>query len=125
MRLLLDTHAFVWWQTNDPQLSTSARTAIAARSNDIFVSAVTIWELAMKRAKGQILISGSFSDAITENHFIALAIDGEATEQACELPWHHRDPWDRLLIAQAFQHGLTLVSRDTVFSSYAIALLWD
>jgi PIN domain nuclease of toxin-antitoxin system len=124
MRLLLDTRAFVWWQTNDPQLSATAAAAIADRANEVFVSAATAWELAMKQAKGQILLPGPLGPAIAANRFLALSIEIEDAEEACVLPWHHRDPWDRLLIAQAMRHKLTLVSRDTVFPPYGVKLLW-
>lgn len=124
MRLLLDTHAFVWWQADDPQLSPAARAAIAAPASQVFVSAATAWELAMKQAKGLVLLPGPLGPALARNRFTPLPIDVEAAERACALPWHHKDPWDRLLIAQAQGLGLTLVSRDAAFAPYGVPTLW-
>ena len=88
------------------------------------VGAATAWELAMKQAKGLILLPGPLHEAVARNGFVPLPIGFEEAERACTLPWHHRDPWDRLLIAQAEVHGLTLVSGDDAFPPYGVTLLW-
>lgn len=124
MRLLLDTHALVWWETNDARLSSTARSAVADPSNEVFVSAASAWEIAVKCAKGQLSMPTSAAAMLAANGFTALAIDVTDAESSCALPPFHRDPWDRLLVAQALGRGLTLVSKDRALAPYGARLLW-
>ncbi len=119
-RLLLDTHAFIWWLTDVARLTETARTAIANPGNDVFVSAVTSWEVAVKRAKGTMTAPDNLSAMIEEKGFMHLPLTFHHAEQAGRLPMHHRDPFDRFLIAQAQAEGLVLVTRDAHIPLYGI-----
>ncbi len=120
LRLLLDTHTFVWCLSDVPKLTEGARTAIADPRNDVFVSAVTGWEISVKRAKGRMIAPDNLSAMIGERGFIHLPLTFHHAEQAGSLPMHHRDPFDRLLVAQAQAEGLILVTRDAFIPLYGI-----
>ena len=122
-RLLLDTHALVWWMSDVSRLSEAARAAIAEPRNDIFVSAITGWEIAVKRAKGRMTAPDHLSAMIEERGFTHLPLTFHHAEQAGNLPMHHRDPFDRLLVAQAQAEGLVLVTRDARIPRYGIRTL--
>lgn len=119
-RLLLDTHTFVWSLADVPRLAEGARSAIADPRNDIFVSAITGWEIAVKRAKGRMTAPDNLSGMIEERGFTHLPLTFHHAEQAGKLPMHHRDPFDRFLIAQAQAEGLILVTRDRHISRYDV-----
>ena len=121
MRLLLDTHAFVWWVTDVARLTETARSAIADPGNDVFVSTITGWEVAVKRAKGTMTAPDNLSAMVEEKRFTHLPLTFHHAEQAGKLPMHHRDPFDRFLIAQAQAEGLVLVTRDQHIPRYDIA----
>jgi PIN domain nuclease of toxin-antitoxin system len=123
MKMLLDTHAFLWWDANDPQLPPKLRTAIANPQNEVFVSAVSVWEIAIKRASGKLIFSGSAAKAIDKHRFSPLPITVEHAEQAGSLPALHRDPFDRLLVAQARLEGLTLLTVDNQILRYKVSHL--
>ena len=120
LRLLLDTHTLVWWLSDVSRLSEGARNAIADPRNDVFVSAVTGWEISVKRAKGRMTAPDNLSMVIEEKSFIHLPLTFHHAEQAGSLPMHHRDPIDRMLIAQAQAEGLILVTRDPFIPLYGI-----
>jgi PIN domain nuclease of toxin-antitoxin system len=121
--LLLDTHAFLWWNADDPALGPAARSAIADRDNLVFVSAATAWEIATKRASGKLEAPGDIAEWIGENGFSEMAIAVEHAVLSAELPAHHRDPFDRLLVAQAIIEDLTLVTSDPEMRRYEVAIL--
>ncbi len=123
MRLLLDTHALVWWISDVSRLTGNAYAAIADPHNDIFVSAITAWEITVKRAKGHLSAPDNLSNVIEEKGFTHLPLTFFHAEQAGLLPMHHRDPFDRLLIAQAQAEGLILVTRDRHIRRYGIRTL--
>ena len=120
LRLLLDTHTFVWCLSDVPKLTEGARTAISDSRNDVFVSAVTGWEISVKRAEGRIVAPNNLSAVIGEKGFIHLPLSFHHAEQAGNLPMHHRNPIDRMLIAQAQTEGLVLVTRDADIPLYGI-----
>jgi PIN domain nuclease of toxin-antitoxin system len=126
--LLLDTHALLWWLAGDDQLSETARGAIADEANEIFVSAATAWEIAASIRLGKLpapaLAGGGVRRAIAAQGFHELAITVDHGERAGSLPGSHRDPFDRMLIAQAQAEAMTLVSNDSVFDSYGVARVW-
>ena len=125
MKLLLDSHAYLWWLADGPELSPAARTGIADPANLVLVSAATIWEIEIKRALGR-LEAGS-ADLVAEieaNHFLELPVTARHAAAAARLPRHHEDPFDRLLIAQSQVEGLVCVTRDRVFERYGAACLW-
>ena len=123
MRLLLDTHALVWALSDIPRLTENARIAIADPHNDVFVSAITAWEITVKRAKGHLTAPDNLSSVIEERGFEHLPLTFFHAEQAGLLPMYHRDPFDRLLIAQAQAEGLILVTRDRHIRRYGIRTL--
>ncbi len=123
MQLLLDTHAFLWWLNDDPQLGPKARAEIAASDNLVFVSAATAWEIAVKRASGKLEAPGEIADWIAKSDFGDLAIEAEHAIAAAELPRHHNDPFDRMLVAQAQLEELTLVACDPQLDKYGVAIL--
>lgn len=122
-RLLLDTHVFVWCLSDVSRLSQAARASIAEPRNDIFVSAISGWEIAVKRAKGRMTAPDNLSEMIEERGFTHLPLTFHHAEQAGNLPPHHRDPFDRLLVAQAQAEGLILVTRDARIPRYGIRIL--
>ena len=119
-RLLLDTHAFLWCLADPAKLSENARTAITDPDNEVFVSAATGWEIAVKRAKGHLKAPDNLEAMVEEKEFTHLPLTFHHAEQAGLLPMHHRDPFDRFLIAQAQAEGLALVTRDVRILAYGI-----
>jgi PIN domain nuclease of toxin-antitoxin system len=120
--LLLDTHALLWWLADDDRLPTTARKAIRNEAV-VNVSAGTVWEIALKRALGKLDIADGWYQAAFRD-FTELPITAEHARRAGELPPHHRDPFDRMLIAQALVDGLTLVTADPAFEPYAVSRAW-
>ena len=124
MDLLLDTHVFIWWDRADAQLGVAAAAAIGDPDNRIFVSAASVWEIAIKRQSGRLTFSGSPSQAIAKNGFYPLPISVEHAEAAAHLPAIHKDPFDRLLVAQSIARDLVLVTADDLVKHYAAPQLW-
>ena len=128
MRLLLDTHAFVWWIADSRKLSEQAFELIADESREVFVSAASAWEIATKYRLGKLsvpeLAAFDMAGAIAGQGFRELAIGVQDASLAGRLPGPHRDPFDRMLIAQALTRGLVLVSRDAVFDGYGVSRMW-
>ncbi len=124
MILLLDAHALVWWLADTPRLSPVARGAIADAANDVVVSAATVWELAIKRSAGKITLADDPAVAIEAAGFSGVSVTMADAEVAAALPPHHRDPFDRMLVAQAQTEGLTLVTHDRLLEPYDVEILW-
>lgn len=128
MRLLLDTHTFLWWLAGDEALSIAARTAIADENNDVFVSAASAWEISTKHRLGKLpgvaAIVAALDATIADQSFIALPISVLHGQTGGALPGPHRDPFDRMLIAQALVDRLVLVSNEQIFDAYGVARLW-
>lgn len=126
MRLLLDTHALAWWLVDSPSLSARARAAIADPSNRIWASAVSGHELVNKQRLGKLNppVAGELAIMIRRAALPVVAISLDHAIAAAALPGPHRDPWDRLLMAQARLEELTLVSVDPVFREYGVGTLW-
>jgi len=127
-RLLLDTHTFLWWIDDAPELSEAARQAISNADNECFLSVASCWEMAIKSSLGKLSLSKPLDrfvlDQITENGFLLLNIELSHAAKVESLPFHHRDPFDRLLISQAISDELTLVSADRRFLHYGVKLIW-
>ena len=119
-RLLLDTHVLLWSLAEPPRLRDRARDAIENADNDVFVSAITAWEITVKRAKGRLIAPDNLSAIVEEKGFTHLPLTFHHAEQAGSLPMHHRDPFDRFLVAQAQIEGLVLVTRDARIPLYGI-----
>lgn len=128
MKLLLDTNAFLRWVEDDPALSSKARSAIANINNEVLVSLVVPWELSIKSALGKIRLSqpaGRYvARHVEANSFSLLGIDLADVALVETLPMHHRDPFDRLLIAQAKNRKLAVVTADPLFSTYGVKQVW-
>ena len=123
MRLLLDTHALLWTLGEPAKLRNEAREAIEDEGNDVFVSAVSAWEIAIKRALGKLSAPDDLEPGIVSQGFSPLHITFHHAEVAGALPQHHADPFDRMLIAQAQAEGLTLVTRDARIPLYGVRTL--
>jgi PIN domain nuclease of toxin-antitoxin system len=121
VNLLLDTHALLWWLADDPQLSQEARSAIADPDNAVFLSAVVVWEIRIKEAIGKLDIPSDFSEVLAGQPFSELPVTVEHANALAGLPALHRDPFDRMLVAQAKAERLTVVTRDVDIPSYGIA----
>ena len=119
-RLLLDTHVLLWALEDSQALSVDARQSIADTRNEVFVSAVSIWEMAIKRSLGKLRAPDNLADTVQEAGFAALPITLAHAEQAGMLPPHHRDPFDRMLVAQALAEGLVLVTDDALIPKYGV-----
>lgn len=128
MRLLLDTHAFLWFALNDPKLSMPAENAIRWPGNIVFISPASYWEIAIKASAGKYKLNVPYEKfwrgAIDTNRFEVLPIDLRHTSQLVSLPFHHKDPFDRLLVATALADNLQLVSSDATLDAYGINRIW-
>jgi PIN domain nuclease of toxin-antitoxin system len=128
MRYLLDTNAFLWFITNDPKMSKVAARIIPDPANEVFVSIVTPWEIAIKVGIGKLTLNEPIAVAIpreiNQNNLNLLSITLDQTFLVATLPHHHRDPFDRLLIAQAMAEGMPILSADAGFDAYGITRIW-
>ena len=128
MNLLLDSHSFVWWRDEPPKLSPTAFAEISNPHNDIFLSVATVWELQIKIALRKFTINGGLKNAVEDeqrsNGFQILPVQLAHALHLENLPPHHKDPFDRLLISQAIVENMTLVGADTDFAKYQVNLLW-
>ncbi len=128
MLLLLDTHAFLWLVAGDPRLSETAARAISNPDARVFVSSATAWEIVIKQRLGKLSLSRPVSEwwdrSIARLNIEVLSVTADDVFAIEPLALHHRDPFDRLLIAQAIRHGLRLVSTDEAFSAYPVETVW-
>lgn len=122
MSILLDTSVLLWWLAGAP-LSPDAVARIADPANLVLVSAASVWEIAIKRALGKVRLRGSVVGHATSAGFELLAISAEHAERAGALPHHHRDPFDRMLVAQAQAERLVVATRDSAFRAYQVPVL--
>ena len=123
MNLLLDTHVLLWWLDDHLSLSRACRSALADGRNLVFVSAAVIWEIRIKQALGKLKIPSVFQEILDQQPFNWLSITVEHAHAIESLPPHHRDPFDRMLIAQARVEGFTIVTHDAVFRKYKIPVM--
>lgn len=128
MRALLDTHAFLWWLDGSEKLSQAAKQTISDEANEILISAASAWEVATKWRLGRLsaaeAVARIIPETIADQGFGELPITVEDATRAGLLPGPHRDPFDRMLIAQALAHGLVLISIEDCFDSYGVTRLW-
>ncbi len=128
MQVLLDTHTFLWWVDGGTRLSRRARAAIRRPDHVCKVSLASAWEMSIKVSLGKLQLPTAaarfFSEQLAANHFDALGIDLRHIDMVSTLPFHHRDPFDRLLVAQALTEDLTIVSADPVFARYGVRRIW-
>jgi PIN domain nuclease of toxin-antitoxin system len=128
MRLLLDTHAFLWWLDGDRKLPSRVRKVIALEENEIYVSAASVWEITTKarlgKLPGAVAVAADVPSAIVSQHFWALPISAEHAQRAGSLAGSHRDPFDRMLVAQALSEDLSIASNEEIFDTYGVRRLW-
>ncbi len=128
MRLLLDTHSFLWFIAGTDQLSSRARDLISDFDNEVVMSVASLWEIAIKTSLGKLRLSRPFEELIPEqleqNDFEVIGIEMRYLSELLKLPLHHRDPFDRLIIAQAVTEQIPIVSRDPAFQKYSVQLIW-
>ena len=128
MRILLDTHTLLWFYMGDVQLSSAARAAISDPGNDKLVSPASYWELAIKVSRGNYILMEPYDEfiqhALIDNGFAILPIEPRHTSALIALPYHHKDPFDRLLIAQGLVEAMPIVSTDPKLDLYSIKRLW-
>ena len=128
MRYLLDTHALIWFLGGDPQLSAHARQLIEDEENELFISVASLWEIAIKVSLGKLSLGAPFETLfpaqLESNSIAVLSITIDHLHTVRVLPFHHRDPFDRLIIAQAQAEAMPVISTDAVFDSYSIPREW-
>ena len=128
MALLLDTHTFLWWVEDSPRLSRKARTAIGRPDETCFFSLASSWEMAIKISLGRLKLAQRLDRFVAEhvaaNGLQPLPVQLPHAARVAELPFHHRDPFDRLLAAQALEEGLSIVSVDPMFGKYGVKRIW-
>jgi PIN domain nuclease of toxin-antitoxin system len=128
MRLLLDTHSFLWFIDDSPRLSTAARVFIEDAGNDVFLSVASVWEIAIKIGAGKLdlgqPIEKRIPEALRDNGIELFNITVEHAAVVTVLPHHHRDPFDRMLVAQAQVEQMPIISNDAVLDAYGVTRLW-
>jgi PIN domain nuclease of toxin-antitoxin system len=125
VRILLDTSILLGWLADSPSLTARARELIANPENTVFVSAVTLWEIWLKQSLGKLQVPSDFDERLAGESFESLPLLAAHTHAVALLPWHHRDPFDRLLIAQARASGLSFLTADQVAAAYGDFVLLD
>lgn len=123
-RLLVDTHALLWWLADDASLSPTARDAIADPTNEPLVSAASVWEIAIKRGLGKLVAPDDLPDRIADEGFAWLHITAQHAWHVRDLPMYHGDPFDRLLVAQALIERVPIVTTDARFGEYGVDVRW-
>jgi PIN domain nuclease of toxin-antitoxin system len=124
MKFLLDSHVLLWWCADGDKLSRRARDAIASPSSAVYVSVVSGWELTIKTSLGRLKLAQAVEDAIEAYQFEPLLLTFAHVRRVSELPYHHRDPFDRMLVAQAVVEDLTVVTKDREIARYEVRTLW-
>jgi PIN domain nuclease of toxin-antitoxin system len=127
MNLLLDTHAFIWFVEGSPELSSKAKNSILDVNNIKYVSIVSLWEMSIKLAQGKLDLNNSFDTVLNDiydNGFQLYDINFSHILENTRLAWHHKDPFDRLLISQAIVDNLSVISKDENFPNYPISIVW-
>ena len=123
MNLLLDTHVLLWWLDDNPTLSGDARDAISDSNHLVFISAAVIWEIRIKQALGKLKIPKNFRKVLEDQSFEMLDITTEHAHTIGDLPPHHRDPFDRMLIVQARIEKFVIITRDNIFKKYQVSYI--
>lgn len=124
MRILPDTHAALWLLDEDQRLSRRADRMLTDASNEVLLSAAVVWEVAIKRSLGKLDAPEGFAGLLLDAGAVPLHVTTDHAEAVAHLPWHHRDPFDRLLVAQAKQEGAVLVSGDDRLHAYDVRVEW-
>jgi PIN domain nuclease of toxin-antitoxin system len=129
MKLLLDTHTFIWAATDDTKLSPTARELLLDCDNELILSVASIWEMSIKASIGKLILQQPLEQIINEqiqiNGIRVLNVESAHALGVASLQWHHRDPFDRLLISQAMLENLAILSCDTVMDAYGVSRIWN
>lgn len=129
MRLLLDTHAFLWFVDGSDELSLAARNLIEDPDNRRLLSVASLWEMAIKVSIGKLKLAVPFTELVEReiqgNAIELLAIRPDHLDELAKLPFHHRDPFDRMIVAQGLTEDIPIISRDKAFESYSVNVLWQ
>lgn len=125
MKLLLDTHTVLWWVADDPQLPGAAASLIADDANDVLLSAVVVWEIAIKRRLGKLTAPAGIDEILLAGGATALPVTIAHAGRVEHLSDRHRDPFDRMLVAQALEEDAVIVTRDAVLADYGAAIVWS
>jgi len=120
---LLDTHVLLWWLADRQRLTAEAREVIRTTRNPVWVSTASVWEMAIKCALGRLRMPGNLPEVLDRNHIALLGIDVRHALAVADLPLHHRDPFDRMIVVQARREGLVVVSRDPWIREYDVETL--
>jgi PIN domain nuclease of toxin-antitoxin system len=123
VKLLVDSNAFIWAYVQPTELSAAARRAISDPANDRFISIAALWEIAIKSSAGKLSMPADPAQAMSDLAMTMLPISLAHVQRIPSLPFHHRDPFDRMMIAQAIEDGLTIVTRDRIFAAYRVPVL--
>ncbi len=123
MRAVLDTHVVLWWLSGPDQLAEAARRAIEDPENEVWLSAVVVWEIEVKKALGKLSMPQNFRDVLARERFEELAVTVAHAHRLAHLPVLHRDPFDRMLVAQAIEEDATLITRDARLAGYPVRIL--
>lgn len=124
MRLLIDSHVFLWWSEMAPALSPAIRGAISDPANEVFISIAALWELVIKTSSGKLTLPDDLETMVATQRFSILAISFAHLRRNATLPWHHRDPFDRIMIAQGLAEGIPIATADRRFSAYGVQIVW-
>lgn len=124
MKLLLDTHTALWWLSDDERLGTTAADRLGESTNQVLLSAAVVWEVAIKRSLGKLDAPEDFAPTLIGAGALPLPVSLDHATAVEQLLWHHRDPFDRLLVAQADIEGAVVVTPDQAFLSYGVPVLW-
>ena len=124
MRLLIDSHASLWWSEASPHLSLAARGAIADPTNELLISVAALWELTIKASSGKLNLPADLETMLASQQFSLLSITFVHLRQLAMLPRRHPDPFDRMMIAQALAEGIPIATNDRVFASYGLQIVW-
>jgi PIN domain nuclease of toxin-antitoxin system len=124
LKLLLDTHAALWFLGGDERLSQRARRHLTEETNRVLLSAVVVWEVAIKRSLGKLVVPDDYLPLLLDAGVQALAVSVDHAAAVERLPWHHQDPFDRMLVAQADIEGAALVSGDDALRPYGVEIVW-
>jgi PIN domain nuclease of toxin-antitoxin system len=124
LKLLLDTHAALWWLSGDERFGETAARHLTDETNRVLLSAAVVWEVAVKRSLGKLQAPGDLVPTLLGAGVQALAVDLDHAAAVERLPWHHRDPFDRMLVAQASIEGAAVVSHDGALRPYGVTLIW-
>jgi PIN domain nuclease of toxin-antitoxin system len=123
VNLLLDSHALIWALHDPGRLEPESGAAIRDARNTVYFSAASAWEIELKVARGRLTLPKDWLSAAEQTGFMHLPVTAREAQASARLPWHHTDPFDRLLVAQAREHGLTIATRDAVIAAYDVPLL--